>query len=640
MADSEEQGSNSSAHTNLADQIRATSGRNNAVRAALKTDERVLARVTDGIYRQPGSALRELISNAYDADATRVVVLTDRPRFDRISIEDDGHGMTADSLAHMLEHIGGSSKRTSVGAHLGVTRQDDSSLSPGGRRLIGKIGIGLFSVAQLTRHFQIITKVAGENVRTVANVVLKNYDEDRTEDGENGEVEAGQVSIWQESADHDVEAHGTTLILSRILPKTKQTLQSAGEWLRYDEDGAPTPKYHIGRFKKNQKGELAEFDGSVNHVPWDDDDDALSAFQRLVSVAWGEIGMRRTNPKLDQLFDHYLQMAWQLSISVPLAYVGDGPSRALGASGSFELRGALPSVVGNLADSNDPLWEKLEQAPGGWGTPFNEFRVFVDDLELRRPFIFSDLPSTNHAISKPLLFAGHLREEFSGIDRAASGGPLEFYAYFMWAPKIAPVDHVGALVRVHGASGTQFDPTFLKYQVAEIARLRQISCEIFVTEGFEAALNIDRESFNAAHPHAVRLTSWLHSALGRVIGKQKQIASEVRRENRQKVSDEQLLELASIARKAWVRVAKSDDDVPVVAFRGGPGVSDRHIDLEYDVGGPTSRSNSKEVVLHRRRLEAVVQVLAAYGFLEQLSHEEQEAMIGDVSAILMAGGGQ
>ena len=32
------------------------------------------------------------------------------------------------------------------------------SLSPGGRRLIGKIGIGLFSVSQLTRHFQIITK--------------------------------------------------------------------------------------------------------------------------------------------------------------------------------------------------------------------------------------------------------------------------------------------------------------------------------------------------------------------------------------------------------------------------------------------------------------------------------------------------
>ena len=32
--------------------------------AVLDTDERVLARITDGIYRQPASALRELLANA------------------------------------------------------------------------------------------------------------------------------------------------------------------------------------------------------------------------------------------------------------------------------------------------------------------------------------------------------------------------------------------------------------------------------------------------------------------------------------------------------------------------------------------------------------------------------------------------
>ena len=62
------------------------------VHTTLRTDERVLARVTDGIYRRPGSAIRELISNAYDADARRVVIKTDGPRFGTISIEDDGRG--------------------------------------------------------------------------------------------------------------------------------------------------------------------------------------------------------------------------------------------------------------------------------------------------------------------------------------------------------------------------------------------------------------------------------------------------------------------------------------------------------------------------------------------------------------------
>lgn len=90
----------------LVDRIRASHGATDIIQTVLKTDERVIARVTDGIYRQPGSALRELISNAYDADATRVVIKTDAPRFDRITVEDDGHGMAPEALAHLLLHIG------------------------------------------------------------------------------------------------------------------------------------------------------------------------------------------------------------------------------------------------------------------------------------------------------------------------------------------------------------------------------------------------------------------------------------------------------------------------------------------------------------------------------------------------------
>ena len=64
--------------------IKESTDRSNIVETVLQTDEQVIARVTDGIYRQPASALRELISNAYDADASRVVIKTDAPRFDRI----------------------------------------------------------------------------------------------------------------------------------------------------------------------------------------------------------------------------------------------------------------------------------------------------------------------------------------------------------------------------------------------------------------------------------------------------------------------------------------------------------------------------------------------------------------------------
>src|SRR5258708_2296247 len=102
----------------LAEKIR-TSERRHPVDAFLATDQPVLARITDGIYRQPSSALRELISNAYDADASEVIISTDAPRFNQISVRDDGLGLSPQTLAHLVEHIGGSPKRTSEGKELG-----------------------------------------------------------------------------------------------------------------------------------------------------------------------------------------------------------------------------------------------------------------------------------------------------------------------------------------------------------------------------------------------------------------------------------------------------------------------------------------------------------------------------------------
>lgn len=69
----------------FAEEIIQNINTNKRASTILKTDQKVLARITDGIYRQTSSALRELICNAYDADAENVYIETDVPRFDRIS---------------------------------------------------------------------------------------------------------------------------------------------------------------------------------------------------------------------------------------------------------------------------------------------------------------------------------------------------------------------------------------------------------------------------------------------------------------------------------------------------------------------------------------------------------------------------
>ena len=92
--EAEARASSDEAEKALVAQLRANRHTGKVARARLTTDERVLARITDGIYRQPSSALRELISNAYDADSTEGIIETDAPRFTKITVRDNGHGMS------------------------------------------------------------------------------------------------------------------------------------------------------------------------------------------------------------------------------------------------------------------------------------------------------------------------------------------------------------------------------------------------------------------------------------------------------------------------------------------------------------------------------------------------------------------
>ena len=84
------------------------------------------------------------------------------------------------------------------------------------------------------------------------------------------------------------------------------------------------------------------------------------------------------------------------------------------------------------------------------------------------------------------------------------------------------------MVRVGNASGALFDRTFMGYQVSEQTRTRQITAEIFVNQGLDEAINIDRESFNYAHPHYQYLVKWLHSALRQLANRHKEIGKEKR----------------------------------------------------------------------------------------------------------------
>jgi len=113
----------------------------------IRVHERALAHLSRGLYRSPASALRELVSNAWDANATRVTIDTNYPNFFQLSIEDNGDGFSREDFERLMSGgIGNSQKRT-----------DEAPLKYG-RPTIGRLGIGMLGIAQICGSFTVTSK--------------------------------------------------------------------------------------------------------------------------------------------------------------------------------------------------------------------------------------------------------------------------------------------------------------------------------------------------------------------------------------------------------------------------------------------------------------------------------------------------
>lgn len=625
--------------------------------ADLDVDDRVIARVTDGIYRQPSSALRELVSNAYDADASLVIIQTDAPRFDRIVLRDDGNGMTPDTLAYLISHIGGSSKRTNKGKRLGTVSQEDVVKSPHGRKLIGKIGIGLFAISQLTQHFQIITKREGDNFKTSAVVSLKTHTEERLADDEDMKFDAGTVTITKEKTT-DLRAHGTEIILMNLRKATKDGLRSAERWDELDaildSDEAhegdldvERPVYHIGRIRPGSDDLYLE----KPNLPWSEDETPIEKFSALFAAVATAKKKSVGNPALSFALDNYLKMVWDLSVAAPVGYINSHP-----------LETTRDNHLGLYRISNEKKGQAVELVLGPNETvsqamglrscerdPVGGFRVILDGVELRHPIALEEeIRASRDGVERkvyegerPLLFVGKCDSPLSKVAATRGGGALEFEGYFYWNPVIAPKENNGVLLRINGASGTLFDDGFLEYRVSELTRLRQLMAEVYVTKGLDPALNIDRESFNTSHPHYLFIKDWVHRAIRQVTNKLKGINKARLDAAKAGKSSGEADRILSLAWEVWAARQGEDTPIPDI-FVADSQQTDSELDQQRLLG--KIALNPKKISRGARKISAskqkddsraiaLVAILSAYGLTENLTFERLESLVRDVRSI-------
>jgi hypothetical protein len=175
---------------------------------------------------------------------------------------------------------------------------------------------------------------------------------------------------------------------------------------------------------------------------------------------------------LQELGD-YWRLLWELAAACPIPYVNNS---------------ALPRKV--IADDQ----KQLES----YG-----FKVFVDDVQLFKPVQlrgneagYTIIPIEPQAMR---VYARNLR--FHG------------YIAIQEGKQLLPDELRGILVRIKNIGIGYYDPSMLDYRFNEGPRAKWLTGEIYVDEGLEDALNIDRDSFNRFHPEFKVIQSYIHKLL-------------------------------------------------------------------------------------------------------------------------------
>ena len=400
--------------------------------------QKIIADISSGLYRSPAAALKELVSNAYDADATEAIINTDVPHFRDLVIRDNGTGMRIEEFLNVMMHIGGSKKRI-------INDQ-----TPGGRKIIGRIGIGMLAVAQLGFHFFVSSSTKGTASRFVAEVDLAPFHKDDAALQSMGRLkDDDQVLIgaikYVENIPEDEGAHYTVITIPDV-----------------------------------RKGLISEITGDIRQAMGASEklsikrDGLINSFDQIIDLT-------RSASRMDMEVDSYYYMLWELAQICPLNYSMNTPfdlsERDIDGSNAVEI----PSVP--------------------------NFMLSVDGIELKRPQLFPSKRALKYESFAPKVYP-------ITYDRNVSGRQLKFHGYiYAQKPRIDPEEFRGVHIRIRNVGIGKYDRTWLGYPFDEGIKFGQISGEIFVDDGLEQALNIDRDSFRETDIHYQSLRAYIWEKL-------------------------------------------------------------------------------------------------------------------------------
>ncbi len=469
----------------------------------IKVADISIAHLSRGLYRSTAAAFKEIVNNAWDADAEEVRIYTNYPEFDFISCADNGPGMSEEKFINYFAEkgIGFGDKR------LGHRDKTDKLKRP----IIGRLGIGMLAIGQLCYGFGIEShykdgKGSGRAYR--AEIDLMDIDVPDVDDSISGNEPGEEIKVgnWKLiRIPYDDSRQGFRIYTSDVRETfRKEMLESI------NEDDKEYMSFDLGALHKNYYSEV----------------------ERSIR----EMGA-------------YLETIWELCILCPLPYMDDEEY-------PFDTKAFYKKDKEEEFETVTEFIKVRQKRLQSY-----KFRVLFDGIELKR---YIQLPRDRDTI--PRLF-------FIDFNEKVAGRKLKYSGYIFGQTKaVRPYELTGVQIRLRNVGIGGYDGTFLKYdKKIQTIRNRWVSGEIFVDEGLEMALNIDRDSFNEHDEHFKILQENLHSKLNEVFSEIEYTANEQRKyksERKQERIKKESWEILNKSTLGKIKIIEDalGEDVPLLSF--------------------------------------------------------------------------
>lgn len=473
----------------------------------IQVTSNIFLRIGAGIYSSIAGALKELVSNSFDADATNVVVSTNYPNFDEIKVFDNGLGMSSDRFKLAMRNIGSSLKGT---------LEPDRKSKKYKRPIIGHLGIGLMALSQICDEAIIESQEAGSKEKFIAKLDFSDFKNRATRQDLYAQLEVfqnkygGEQSIkllLKKEKDPEKIAELTSALelskkASDALKKVKLAKDDLveGEHLGYC---AIYPSVEAIEGEQGTTITLKLIDNGVKKLLHDVDrpPDALPLHLREKKMGWREFQhevnlwsweelcerLRLGTSSLSyQSLPKYHQFLWELSIMSPVQYFQRGP-------------------VINKPEILKSKKRELDK---------HNFSLIVDNRQLFKPIL---LPSGPLGMDIKNLKMGYdyYIETFE-LDERVANERIKCSGYIFWQRKqVIPSTLRGIQIYIRNVGIGLYDSGLMNFStVNPTSRAGQMSAEIYVEEGLERALNVDRNSFRETDAHYLALQQRLWTILG------------------------------------------------------------------------------------------------------------------------------